>query len=93
MPVGPHHHRQLERHDRAIKHVGDLDRHAGAVAGVGLGPRRAPMVQAAHGRERLGQDRVALTSLHVDHETDTAAVVLEAGVVQGLRGRQIGVTS
>ena len=76
--------RQLERHDRAEERVGHLDRDARAVAGVGLGAGRAPVVQAAHRGERLVEDRVALAALHVDDEADAAAVVLEAGVVETL---------
>ena len=61
----------------------------GAVAGVGLGAGRAAVVEAAHRGERLVEDRVALAALHVDDEADAAAVVLEARVVETLRGRQI----
>ena len=82
--------RELERHDRPVERVGHLDRDAGAVAGVGLGAGRAPVVEAAHRGERLVDDRVALAALHVDDEADAAAVVLEAGVVEALRGGRSG---
>src|SRR6185369_2403455 len=60
-------------------------------AGVGLGARRAPVVEAAHRSERLFEDRVALAALHVDHEPHATAVVLEARVVETLRGGEVGV--
>ena len=38
---------QVEVDDRAEEAVGDLDQDPGAVAGVGLGARRAPVVEVA----------------------------------------------
>ena len=42
--------REIEGHDRPEVRVGHLDRDPGAVAGVGLGARRAAVVQAARPR-------------------------------------------
>jgi len=83
--------REIEGDDRAVEGVRGLDRDARAVAGVGLGARRAAMVEAAHRGERLGEDRVALATLHVDDETDPTAVVLEAWVVEALLHGKIGI--
>ena len=83
--------REVEGHDRAEERVGRLDRDARAVAGVGFGAGRAPVVEAAHGGERLVEDRVALAAQHVDDEADAAAVVLEARVVETLRRREVRV--
>ncbi len=83
--------RKFERHHRAVERVGDLDGHAGAVAGVGFRAGCASVVEAAHGGERLGEDRVGFATLHVDDESDAAAVVFEPRVVQALGARKIRV--
>ena len=66
----------------AVERVGDLEQDAGTVAGVGLGTGRAAVVQAAHRREGLVDEAMALATLHVDDEAHPARVVLEAGVVE-----------
>ena len=83
--------RELEVDDGPEERVGHLDQDARAVAGVGLGARRAAVVEVAHRGERQLDDRVALAALHVDHEADPAAVVLEARVVQPDLRRQVGI--
>ena len=74
--------RQREPDGRPVETVGHLHQDSGAVARVGFRAGRAPVVQAADGRERLLDDPVALATLHVDDEADTARVVLESGVVE-----------
>ncbi len=74
--------REVEVDDRPVERVGHLHEDSRAVAGVGLGAGRAPVVQVAHRCERLVDDGVTLAALHVDDEADAARVVLEAGVVE-----------
>ena len=74
--------RQLEVDDRPQEAVGHLQQDAGAVAGVDLGARRAPVVEVAEGVERVGDDRAAGDALDVTDERDPAGVVLEARVVE-----------
>ena len=64
------------------KRVGHLHGDAGAVTGGGLGPGRAPMVQVAERVQPELDDPVALATLDVDDERDTAGVVFEARVVE-----------
>ena len=62
--------------------VGDLEQDPGAVAGVDLGARRAPVVEVAERVEGVGDDRAAGHALDVADERDPAGVVLEARVVE-----------
>ncbi len=73
---------QLEPDGRPVEGVGDLHEDSGAVTRVGLRAGGAPVIQAAHGRERLVDDGVTLATQHVDDEPDAARVVLESGVVE-----------
>ncbi len=45
------------------------------------------MLEVHQNLHRLADDRVGALALHVDHEADTARVVLGTGVVQALRRR------
>ena len=71
--------RQVEVDDRAEEAVGDLDQDAGAVAGVGLGARRAAVLEVAERADAHRHDLVAGPALDVDDERDAAGVVLEGG--------------
>ena len=81
--------RQREADHLAEEPVGDLDQDAGAVAGVDLAARRAPVLEVAQRADALAHDVVAAQALHVDDEVDAAGVVFERGVVEALGGRQI----
>ena len=65
-----------------------LHEDARAVAGVPLGPLRAPMLEVQKHLERLGDDVVGSAAFDVGDEAEAAGVVLERRVVQPLlRGR------
>ena len=81
--VGPHL-GQVEGDDRAQEQVGHLDEHPGPVAGVHLRALGAAVLEVAVDLEAHLHDGVALAPLHVDHEGNTAGVVLEGGVVETL---------
>ena len=66
--------------------VGDLQQHAGAVAGIGLGPARAPVVEATEHLDGVLDDAVAAPALDVGHEADPAGIVLVPRIVQPLLG-------
>src|SRR4029079_11859573 len=62
--------------------VRDLHHDPGTVAGERIAPARAPVGQIAQTLEPLLDDAVRPRALHVDHEADTAGVVLDARVAQ-----------
>ena len=74
--------REREVDDGPQEPVGDLEQDPGAVAGVDLGARRAPVVEVAEGVEGVGDDRTAGDALDVTDERDPTGVVLEARVVE-----------
>ena len=74
--------REREGDRLAEEAVGDLDEDAGAVAGVDLGARGAPVVEVAERVERVVDDLAALLALDVGDERHAARVVLEARVVE-----------
>ena len=83
--------RQREVDDVTEEAVGDLQQDARTVAGVGLGPGRATVVEVAEGSDAVLDDLVAPQALHVHDEVDAAGVVLEPRVVEALgRGRASG---
>ena len=67
--------------------VGYLQQQSGAVAGVRLAPACPAMQQVERHFERLVDELVRADTLDVDHETDTAGVMLEPGVVETLNVR------
>ena len=71
--------------------VGQLEEQAGAVAGVWLRAAGAAMAEVEQDGQGLADDLVGLLALDVDYEAYAAGVVLEAGVVKALLGRQSGV--
>ncbi len=81
---------QVEVDDLPEESVGHLDRDAGAVAGVRLGPLGAPVLEVAERSDAHGDDLVTGPTLDVDDERDAAGVVLIRGVVQAERGRKVG---
>ena len=70
--------------------VRDLQQHAGAVAGVGLGAAGAPVVEAAEHLDGVLDDAVAAPALDVGYEADPAGVVLVPRIVQALLGGKGG---
>ena len=68
--------------------VRDLDQEAGAVAGVRLAAAGAAMVQVFERGQPVVNDLVRALALEMDDEAHAAAVVLELGAVEPLRGRQ-----
>jgi hypothetical protein len=64
--------------------VGHLDEDAGPVTGVDLASARAAVQEVDERLEALADDGVRLEALDVDHESDTAGIVLVAGVVETL---------
>jgi len=82
--------RQVEVDDLPEEPIGHLDRDAGAVAGVRLGPLRAPVLEVAERSDAHGDDLVAGPAFDVDHERDAAGVVLVGRVVQAERGGKVG---
>ena len=70
--------------------VGHLHEHARAVTGIGFGAGGAAVIEVAQALERHVEECPALAALHVDDETNAAAVVLEARVVEAARDRQVG---
>ena len=90
--------RQLDADDRPQEAIRNLDEDPGAVADVGLGTGRSPMVEVAERRDAEVDHSVRLPAVHVDDEPDTARVMLERRVVQALLvrhrshpvGRRIG---
>jgi len=80
------HRRQVEVDGGADQAVGDLQQHAGPVARRLVDAGGAPVVEVLQGREALGDDVVAGDAAQPGHEGHAAGVVLEAGVVEALRG-------
>jgi hypothetical protein len=76
--------RQRGGGDLAEEFVWCLDQDAGAVAGVDLAAAGAAVTEVDQHLQRLLHDGVRLPPLDVDHEADTAGVVLVLGVVQPL---------
>src|SRR5205823_14439018 len=64
-----------------------LQEDPGAVAGVLLGARRAPVLQIEEHFQSLGHDLVRGATLDVGDEPEAAGIVLESWVVQPLPGR------
>jgi hypothetical protein len=62
--------------------VGDLDQDAGAVAGVDLGARRAPVLHVAQALQAEADHPVAAPTVHVHHEGHAAGVVLQPRLVE-----------
>ena len=71
--------------------VRDLQQHAAAVAGAGIGPRRAAMVDVEEDLQTLLDDVVRLLVVHVGDEADAAGIVLLGRIVEPLRRWQAGV--
>ncbi len=70
--------------------MGQLGEDTGPVAGfavIGHGPTVGVVAEGLQGHL---QHLVAAPSLHMGHKADAAGVVLEAGIVQPLLGRQPG---
>ena len=78
---------QLGVEHLAEERVGDLDQDPRAVAHVGLGAGGAAVVEVAQRRQAELDHAVAGAPVHVDHERDTARVVLEARVVEAVARR------
>ncbi len=79
--------RQGKRRDLTQERVGHLDEDAGAVAGVGIGARRAAMLEVDEQVEGLAHDGVGAVTLDVGHETHAAGVVFVALAVEPRRCR------
>ena len=67
------------------KLVGDLDQHAGAIAGSRIAAAGAPVRQVDQHLDALQNDLVRPLALEVRDEADAAGVVLVARVVEALR--------
>jgi hypothetical protein len=74
--------RELDVDHGPVEQIGDLDQDAGAVARVGLGPRRPPVLHVAEAGQAHLDHLMAPTAVHVHDEGDTTGVVLEAGLIQ-----------
>ncbi len=68
--------------------VGDLHKHARAVAGQRVGADRATVLEVLKDTQRVGDDLMRLAPLHVGDEADAARVVLVRGVIKALRLRR-----
>ena len=75
-------------HSRLKKGVGNLDQHAGAVAGLGIAPAGAPVRQVDQDFDPLQDDVVGFFAGDVGHKANPASVVLVARIVKTLRLRQ-----
>jgi hypothetical protein len=78
--------RKLEGKNLAKERVGGLNQNAGAVARIGLAPARTAMLQIDQDLQRLTNDVVRATPLHVHDEADATGVMLHLRVVQTLSG-------
>ena len=79
---------QREAEPRALAReelVGNLDQHAGAVAGFRVAAAGAAVRQVDEDLDALEDDVVGLLAVDVDHEADAAGVVLVARIVEPLR--------
>ena len=76
--------RQLVAHHVAQEAVRYLDEDARTVAGEGVGPQRAAMLQVAQGLDPERHNLVRSRAADVAHEADAAGVVLVLRVVQAL---------
>src|SRR5205085_6767981 len=75
--------RALSRKER----VWDLDENARAITGFGIAATCAAMRQVDQNLNALDDYVVRFLTLDAGDEADAAGVVLEAGVVEALRGR------
>ena len=76
---------QLERDDRAVERIRDLQQDARAVTRVDLGAAGAAVFEAQERGERPAHDAVVAAALEVGHHGDAAGVVLELRDVQVCR--------
>ena len=62
--------------------IGDLQQQAGAIAGVGVGPARTPVLHRAEHRDRVLDQLVAARAVLPREQAEPASVVLGAWVVK-----------
>jgi hypothetical protein len=66
--------------------MGDLDQHAGAIAGAWIAAAGAPVRQVDQNLDAFEDDIVRLLALEIGNEANSAGIVLVARVVKALRG-------
>jgi hypothetical protein len=69
--------------------VGDLEEKSRAVSGGSVSPDGSAVYQVVQDDQGLGDDSVGPRLVEIGHESDTATVVLEGGVIEtfGFQGR------
>ena len=83
--------RQIEGHHVSEEAIRNLDQDAGAITGIDVGAACTAVLEVAERTDRLGDDLVALATVHVAHEIEPARVVFIPGVVEPLRRRQVAI--
>ena len=82
--------RKLEGKNLAEEPIRCLNQNAGAVTRIGFTPARAAVLQVDQDLNRLADDVVRATPLHLHDEADTTGVVLRLRVVQTWRRGSTG---
>ena len=68
--------------------VGNLEKDAGAIAGINLTATSAAVIKINQHRQRLANDCMRLFAFNINHETNATCISLESWIIQPLLRRR-----